>query len=189
MPLYFSYGANMDVGAMAARCPSSRALGRARLPRHRIFIMREGYASVRRAPNDEVHGVLWDLALADVRALDAFEGVDRGLYAKILQPVITETGPRRALVYVGGTLETGVPKPGYVDGVLASAVHWDLPVAYQRQLARLRAGAGRAPAPDVEGGAVPTPAVARVRPRAAAPASSAGLASRGPGAGISGGSA
>ncbi|HEY6732614.1 MAG TPA: gamma-glutamylcyclotransferase, partial [Roseiarcus sp.] len=27
MPLYFAYGSNMDVAAMARRCPRSKALG------------------------------------------------------------------------------------------------------------------------------------------------------------------
>lgn len=39
MPLYFAYGSNMDREAMRVRCPNSRALGRARLARHRFFIM------------------------------------------------------------------------------------------------------------------------------------------------------
>ncbi|HEX8418365.1 MAG TPA: gamma-glutamylcyclotransferase, partial [Methylobacterium sp.] len=35
MPLYFAYGANMDAGAMALRCPASRLIGQGRLHRHR----------------------------------------------------------------------------------------------------------------------------------------------------------
>ncbi|MEN9708785.1 MAG: hypothetical protein RIQ68_1193, partial [Pseudomonadota bacterium] len=46
MPLYFAYGSNMDVKAMAERCPRSTALGPARLARHRFFIMDSGWASV-----------------------------------------------------------------------------------------------------------------------------------------------
>ena len=75
MPLYFAYGANMDAGAMAARCPRSTLIGQGRLNRHRFIIMREGYASVVRDPTSTVWGVLWDLALADVPALDRYEGV------------------------------------------------------------------------------------------------------------------
>ncbi|RYE82539.1 MAG: gamma-glutamylcyclotransferase, partial [Hyphomicrobiales bacterium] len=36
MPLYFAYGANMDIAAMRERCPRSTPLGLARLPRHRF---------------------------------------------------------------------------------------------------------------------------------------------------------
>jgi gamma-glutamylcyclotransferase (GGCT)/AIG2-like uncharacterized protein YtfP len=144
MPLYFAYGANMDRDAMALRCPRSRPLGTARLPRHRFIITREGYASVVRDPRLTVHGVIWDLAMSEVRALDKFEAVDRGLYTKITQAVITEAGPRRALVYVGVNAEPGSPKPGYLEAVLASAESWNLPVAYQQEIARyMRAGASQ----------------------------------------------
>ncbi len=48
MPLYFAYGANMDVEDMARRCPRSRPLGVARLMRHRLAIMREGWLTATR---------------------------------------------------------------------------------------------------------------------------------------------
>src|SRR5215211_3190831 len=66
MPLYFAYGSNMDVAAMAERCPASRPIGIARLPRHRFMIAREGYATVTRDPRRTVWGILWELALVDV---------------------------------------------------------------------------------------------------------------------------
>ncbi len=173
MPLYFAYGANMDVAAMAARCPGSKPLGLARLPRHRFVITRDGYASVLRDPRREVHGVLWDLALSDVRALDKFEEVDRGLYAKINQSVIGLAGPRRALVYVGASGEVGVPRPGYLESVLASAESWNLPAPYRQEMTRfLRSG------PRPEAAAVPPPKVHGVTPRAAAPTSTAGSPKR-----------
>lgn len=174
MPLYFAYGANMDVEAMARRCPSSKPLGLARLPRHRFIVTREGYASVLRDPRRDVHGVLWDLALGDVRTLDRFEEVDRGLYVKINQPVIGSAGPKRALVYVGTTSEPGAPRPGYLESVLASAESWNLPAAYRQEMMRFLSGARRpaASAPPAEG---PVPGV---RPRAAAPSSTAGAPAR-----------
>src|SRR5215203_2792705 len=121
MPLYFAYGSNMDIAAMAERCPASRPLGIARLPRHRFMIAREGYATVARDPRRTVWGILWDLALADVPALDRYEGVARRLYVKMAQPVLSEHGPRRALVYVARSTAPSRPRPGYVEGVLAAA--------------------------------------------------------------------
>jgi gamma-glutamylcyclotransferase (GGCT)/AIG2-like uncharacterized protein YtfP len=167
MPLYFAYGANMDVAAMAGRCPGARALGRARLARHRFIITRDGYASVVRDPRAVVHGVLWDLGLNHVRTLDTFEEVDRGLYVKITQPVIAETGPRRALIYVGASAEIGAPRPGYLEDVLASAEAWGLPAAYLADIGRFRSG----PASPSTARAAPA---AAVRPIAAAPRSSFG---------------
>ena len=98
MPLTFAYGANMDVAAMAQRCPRSKPLGPARLMRHRLTAMREGWLNVTRDARASVHGILWDVALADVAALDRFEGVREGLYVKLLQSVVTQAGPKRALV-------------------------------------------------------------------------------------------
>ena len=135
MPLYFAYGSNMDRAAMRARCPGSRALGVARLPRHRFTIMREGYASVRRDPRRDVWGLLWDLALADGPALDRYENVAGRLYAKVTQSVLTPAGPRRALVYVGRGAEPGLPRPGYLDGVLAAACENGLPSRYLDEIA------------------------------------------------------
>ena len=88
MPLTFAYGTNMDVDAMRRRCPASRPVGRARLARHRLAVTAEGCFTVVRDPRAEVHGLLFDLALADVPALDRYEEVGRGLYAKVVQPVL-----------------------------------------------------------------------------------------------------
>ena len=43
---------------MARRCPRSKALGLARLERHRLAVMREGWLTAVRDPSSAVHGVL-----------------------------------------------------------------------------------------------------------------------------------
>ena len=137
MPVYFAYGSNMDVEAMAQRCPRSRPIGLGRLARHRITLLPEGYANVLRDPRRNVHGVIWDLALADVRALDAYEDVGRGLYRKLIQPVLrAQGGSVQALVYVGRG-EGGTPVSGYLEDVLEAARSWNLPKAYLAELAAL----------------------------------------------------
>jgi len=137
VPLYFAYGSNMDRGAMAARCPASKPIGTARLMRHRFVIMREGYASVVRDPRRTTWGVLWELALADMPALDRYESAAGGLYAKVSQMVLTDKGPKRALVYVGRSAGAGTPRPGYLDGVIAAASEADLPADYVREIGAL----------------------------------------------------
>ena len=144
--LYFAYGSNMDATAMAERCPRSRPLGLARLMRHRFTLMgRTGYASVRRDPRATVHGLLFDLALADVPALDRYEDVARGLYTKARRPVVLAMGgSRRALVYHGAdTSEGGIAPAGYMECVVAAARAAALPPAYvaslEAHLARGRA--------------------------------------------------
>ncbi len=156
MPLYFAYGANMDMEAMARRCPSSRPLGLARLPRHRWIISTDGYANVLRDPRREVVGLLWELALSDVPALDRFEDVPR-LYRKVTQPVISAAGIRRALVYLGRSAEPGRPRTGYLEDVLRAAESAGLPKACLDDMRRFGGAkptgpAGRPPDPPASAG-------------------------------------
>ena len=145
MPLYFAYGANISVSAMARRCPRSKALGPARLVRHRLAVMREGWLTVARDPRSAVHGVLWDLALADVAALDLYEGLPRGLYAKLTQPVVTKRGARQAIVYIGANAGPGTARPDYIAEIIAAARSWPLPAEAIEALERI-ASAGRSAA-------------------------------------------
>jgi hypothetical protein len=143
MPLYFAYGSNMSANAMASRCPRSKALGVARLARHRLAVMREGWLTAVRDPGASVHGVLWDVALSDVSALDRYEGLAQGLYAKIAQPVIAKSGTRRALVYVGVNAGPGTVRPDYLAEVAAAARSWQLPREAIAAIEQLAAGPGR----------------------------------------------
>jgi gamma-glutamylcyclotransferase (GGCT)/AIG2-like uncharacterized protein YtfP len=148
MPLYFAYGSNMDRAAMLQRCPASKPVGIGRLMRHRFIVFDEGYASVTRDPQRAVWGMVWDLALADVPALDRYESLSTGLYTKVIQPVVTGQGPRRAIVYVGRSARPGLPKPGYMEGVIEAATHAGLPEDYVRSLgAWLPQSQASAPAP------------------------------------------
>jgi hypothetical protein len=117
----------MDVDAMARRCPGSKALGLARLERHRLAVMREGWLTAAREPRSAVHGVLWDLALSDIATLDRYEGLSQGFYVKLTQPVIAERSPKQAIVYFGANTGPGVARPAYLAEVLAAARSWPLP--------------------------------------------------------------
>ncbi|WP_436148431.1 gamma-glutamylcyclotransferase family protein [Bosea sp. LjRoot90] len=171
MPLYFAYGLNMDIAGMAQRCPRSKPLGLARLPRHRFIVTTDGYASVIRDPRESVHGVLWDCALGDIRTLDKFEELASGLYAKISQPVIVEGGAKRALIYVGRSGDIGRPRPGYLESIITSARSWDLPETYLAGMNRFLSKPIQEDKPSTRELSEPLPAgpVAGVRPRAATP--------------------
>ena len=141
MPLYFAYGSNMIVEAMARRCPRSKALGLARLERHRLAVMREGWLTATRDPRSAVHGVLWDLALSDVAALDRYEGLSQGLYAKAAQLVVTQGGAKRALVYFGANAGPGTARPDYIADIIVAARAWPLPAEAIAALEALRQSA------------------------------------------------
>lgn len=146
MPLYFAYGSNISVEAMAGRCPRSKAIGAARLERHRLAVMREGWLTAARDRRSVVHGVLWDLALSDVPALDRYEGLARGLYAKVAQPVVASGRAKRAIVYFGANAGPGTPRPDYMAEIVAAARAWPLPAEGIAALEGiLRSAAGAAP--------------------------------------------
>jgi len=163
MPLYFAYGSNMDVEAMAGRCPRSTPLGAARLMRHRLAVMREGWLTA--APDGRAHveGVLWDVALADMGALDSYEGLGEGLYVKAAQPVVAASGAKHALIYFGANAGPGVARAEYIAAVLRAARQWNLPGA-MAQLKPFAAAAGA----EIQTTA-PSPTRPAVRPRFATP--------------------
>jgi hypothetical protein len=136
MILHFAYGSNMSRALMARRCPQAQALGIATLPQWRFHIMPEGYGSITPCAGDVVYGVLWRLTPRDLAAINAYESLDSGLYGRRLLPVRFGAGRRRALVYVGGRLGTGTPRPGYITLVVDAAREWNLPVGYVRSLQR-----------------------------------------------------
>ena len=145
---YFAYGANMDKRAMLALCPASRPLGLARLAKHRIFVMEEGYASIRSDPRAFVHGLLYELAFSDVAALDRYEEISRGLYRKIMQPVLRTAGaPVRAMIYVGRNQSEATPKPDYWQAILTAAKDLELPRLYISALEALGGGQAEELAP------------------------------------------
>jgi cation transport regulator ChaC len=139
MPLTFAYGSNMDAQAMAQRCPRGKLLGRARLPRHRVGLMPDGYATLVPDAAAVAHGVLWDVSFAELATLDRYEGVAQGGYVKISQPVLREVGaPVRALIYFGkpGT-RLGRAPDDYVEKIVAAAVEAGLPGEHVDFLRRL----------------------------------------------------
>jgi gamma-glutamylcyclotransferase (GGCT)/AIG2-like uncharacterized protein YtfP len=138
LPLHFAYGSNMEAAAMGRRCPHSRLLGRARLPRWRFVTLPSGFASVVPDPRATVHGALWEVPVRDVPALDRYEQVGQGLYAKKILPVLREPfGSAPALVYVGAAPEQGAAWNGYLAEIVAAAQALELPASYLDHLCRL----------------------------------------------------
>jgi gamma-glutamylcyclotransferase (GGCT)/AIG2-like uncharacterized protein YtfP len=144
MTLYFAYGSNMCRAPMRARCPSAREVGTATLAGHRLIITLDGYASVVPEPGGIVHGLLWRLAPHDLAALNAYESLDTGLYRVATLPVRLAAQQVSAMVYIARSRTPGLPRPGYLEAVLAAARELDLPPAYIETLARWQLRARRA---------------------------------------------
>ncbi len=136
MVLHFAYGSNMSRKLMHARCPSAVALGVAQLANWRFVITRDGFASLVSEPGAVVHGVLWQLSARDLTAVNAYEGLDVGLYRRRILPVRFNGQRRSALIYLGRSSEPGRPRPAYLDVVIEAARDWLLPDEYIDALTR-----------------------------------------------------
>jgi hypothetical protein len=144
MKRYFAYGSNLDVAAMATRCPGARLVGPAALQGWSFGLDASGYAtivpaSVERGAGAKVFGLLWTIKAADERALDGYESVATGLYRKEFLPVRHMSGGASlpALVYVANGPLGVRPRQPYLDEVIAAARAQGLPADYIATLARL----------------------------------------------------
>ena len=92
---YFAYGSNMETTRMLARCPSARMAGVAKLKGYRLA--ERLYADIETAEVCAVGGVLWSVTLADLCALDSFEGVAAGAFKRGVYAFSTPWGGGRRL--------------------------------------------------------------------------------------------
>ena len=135
-PLYFAYGSNMSVRDMRTRCPGGRLCCTAALEGFGFRINRFGYATVVPRPGGTVFGALWRLTARDLRALDAYEGVDEGYYVQDRFEVrLRVGGTARALVYVATNAVPGAPRRVYMRDIVEAARTLQLPAPYLRELA------------------------------------------------------
>jgi hypothetical protein len=134
--LYFAYGSNMSRALMRIHCATAEAVGRAALAGWRFIITRDGVGSIVPRRGAVLEGVLWRLSPRDLAALNAYEGVDFGLYVR--RTLVVRAGSRRlpALIYISPRRGIGRPRPGYIALVVEAAREWDLPEAYSASLAR-----------------------------------------------------
>ncbi|HZA09810.1 poly-gamma-glutamate hydrolase family protein [Mycobacterium sp.] len=123
---YFAYGSNLCVAQMARRCPDATNPRPARLAEHDWLINQRGVATVEPFVGTEVHGVLWQISDHDLGRLDSAEGVPVR-YRRDRLTVETGNGPSDAWVYIDHRVEPGAPRPGYLERIIAAAVHHGLP--------------------------------------------------------------
>jgi Gamma-glutamyl cyclotransferase, AIG2-like len=133
--LHFAYGSNMSRALMHRRCPQAKALGTASIWGWRFVITPDGFGSIAPRAGSVVHGVLWRLTPRDLAAINAYESLDSGLYARRILPV--RHGSRRvpALLYIARGRGEGRPRPGYMTLVIEAARDWKMP---ERQLRLLK---------------------------------------------------
>jgi hypothetical protein len=80
--------------------------------------------------------VLWRLSARDLAAINAYESIDSGLYVRRQLSVRCAARQASAVVYIARREGEGIPRPGYIDLVVAAARDWRLPETYIRSLQR-----------------------------------------------------
>jgi gamma-glutamylcyclotransferase (GGCT)/AIG2-like uncharacterized protein YtfP len=141
--LLFAYGSNLASSEMEAWCPEARFAGIARLPNHRLALLRRsirwggGAVDIVEAAGENVWGALYELPDGTLDALDAKEGEG---WAYRRTAVEVEQGGRRVAAEAYEVIETEseeVPAtPEYAEVIMQGAQERGLPEEYVARLLR-----------------------------------------------------
>ena len=145
MMRYFAYGSNMLAQRLRApdRTPSAKFLTAARLKGHVLkFHKRSRDGSGKCSafetgnPNDEVHGIVFEIGETEKPALDKAEGLGKGYGEKVVH-LTTSHQNLSAFTYIATAdyIDNSLrPYTWYKDLVVAGAKQHSLPRRYIRQL-------------------------------------------------------
>ncbi|MDX2222909.1 MAG: gamma-glutamylcyclotransferase family protein [Rhodospirillaceae bacterium] len=149
--LYFAYGSNLNLRGMTRRCPAAEPLCVARLPGYKLCF--RTYTDIEPQNGGEVHGALYKLTPACVRALDAFEGP---AYAKITVSVIANARTLKAMAYaMAEKAPLAPPSMEFYREVAHGYRDWKLDEALLRRARYDTLQTGHAPAAQDAPGAQP----------------------------------
>lgn len=138
----------MSPERLADYSPSCQYVGPARLKDHRLAFNRRsvrtgtGVADIGYAPGMTVWGALYDIAEADLAAIDAKEGITIDAYKRVHVSVLTLAEETvEAITYKVVNEEPAEVKPSseYMDGLIAGAHASRLPEPYLAFLDAVRA--------------------------------------------------
>jgi len=105
---YFAYGMNTNKDEMNRRCPTAECVGPAWIDDHELVF--RTHADIARSPGNICHGVLWDISMQDLQALDTLEGYPY-YYTRFLVKVNTGKSFVFAITYQM-TDQTYLQQPG-----------------------------------------------------------------------------
>jgi cation transport regulator ChaC len=146
---YFGYGSNMSRTTFVERRKIQPGTTRAaRLAGYRLCFNipvgsgERGVANILIDPSAEVWGVAYEITAAEFEHLDQTEGVQFGLYRRILVNLTTsDAGSLAAVTYQSAVSSPGrKPSPRYMGLLLAGARENNLPVEYLRYLEAIELG-------------------------------------------------
>ena len=142
MALYAAYGTNLDPHRMAQRAPYSPLADTGWLMGWRLTFGGEdisfdgALATVVEEPSESVFVALYEIHPLDEASLDAWEGVDLGLWRKVRVRVSTMAGELLAWLYVLDAYEGGLPSAQYLSLLADAAEAGGAPDDYVASLRR-----------------------------------------------------
>ena len=142
----YSYGSNMASRYLRQYCPSAKPVMRADLPNFRVEFrrfstdMQGGISSIMEAPGEMVRGVIYEVPVQEVKALDILEDLPKGLYRRDTFLVLGEDGQWHQADLYRVVNPTGPydPAPQYIDMMIEGAREHDLDPTYIDHLESLR---------------------------------------------------
>lgn len=153
MALYAAYGANLDPHRMSERAPYSPFADTGWLVGWRLTFGGEdvgidgALATVVEENSSSVFVALYELHPLDEASLDAWEGIDLGLWRKLRVRVSTLNGELLAWLYVLDAYEGGLPSAHYLGMIAEAAEAGGAPSDY---VAELRARPCRSVGPGTD---------------------------------------
>jgi len=99
----------------------------------RFLINSRGVASIVPDEAGSVHGVVWELTVEQLKALDGYEGVPDWYRRRMVNVELPERGEVACVTYIDrseGGDEPGPPREGYLEKIVEGATNFHLPQAY-----------------------------------------------------------
>jgi len=115
---YFAYGSNMSPEILCQRCPSARSLGSGRLHGYALAFAgasrrwKGGVATIVPCSGGHVDGVIYEITMVDLDALDHVEGAD---YKRTSLSVQGPSGPVNVQIYFRPAEPTAFPSRAYYN--------------------------------------------------------------------------
>ena len=131
--LYVAYGSNLNLGQMAARCPSATNYGVGLLNNWELLyrgVEGNAHATIARKKGSSVPVLAWNIEPLDERRLDRYEGYPR-YYFKQNVMVDIGTQKKKALVYImDPSKKAARPSASYVDTIRQGYIENGLDLAF-----------------------------------------------------------
>lgn len=130
MPKYFAFGSNLDLAQMATRLPGAVPVTVATLHGYHLVFRGPsrkrggGVASVDRAPDASVPGMVYDVTMEDLLLMDRYEGAPHW-YLRVGRTVVSDDGaPHSVHTYRLPAHVTAMPPtPAYIEQIHRAYAH------------------------------------------------------------------